>query len=175
MTLYHWDLPQALEDAGGWPARSTAHAFGEYAALVADRLGDRVRHFATFNEPHIVSDHGYRVGSHAPGRTEPQAALATAHHLLVAHALGVQAIRTHAPHAEAGIVLNFEPKHPASPHPLDLEAAVVAHDQFNRWYLDPITGHGYPDEGGARMGMATRRGARRRHGEPSRRRSTSSA
>ena len=152
VTLYHWDLPQALEDAGGWPARSTAHAFGEYAALVAGRLGDRVRHFATFNEPHIVSDHGYRVGSHAPGRTEPQAALATAHHLLVAHALGVQAIRTHAPQAEAGIVLNFEPKHPASAHPLDLEAAVVAHDQFNRWYLDPITGHGYPEEGARAWG-----------------------
>jgi beta-glucosidase len=152
VTLYHWDLPQALEDAGGWPARSTAHAFGEYAALVAGRLGDRVRHFATFNEPHIVSDHGYRVGSHAPGRSEPQAALATAHHLMVAHALGVQAIRTHAPHAEAGIVLNFEPKHPASPHPLDLEAAVVAHDQFNRWYLDPITGHGYPEEGARAWG-----------------------
>ena len=72
VTLYHWDLPQALEDAGGWPARATAHAFGEYAALMAARLGDRVRHFATFNEPHIVSDHGYRVGSHAPGRTEPR-------------------------------------------------------------------------------------------------------
>ncbi len=66
-TLYHWDLPQALEDAGGWPARQTAEAFARYASVVAGRLGDRVRHFATFNEPFIVSDHGYRVGSHAPG------------------------------------------------------------------------------------------------------------
>jgi beta-glucosidase len=147
VTLYHWDLPQALEDAGGWPVRATADAFGEFAALMAGRLGDRVGHFATLNEPHIVSDHGYRVGSHAPGRTEPDAALAAAHHLLVAHALGVQAIRALAPRAAAGIVLNFEPKHPATSHPLDLEAAAVKHDQFNRWYLDPITGHGYPDEG----------------------------
>ena len=67
VTLYHWDLPQPLEEAGGWPERATAHAFGEFAALIAARLGDRVRHFATFNEPHIVSDHGYRLGSHAPG------------------------------------------------------------------------------------------------------------
>ncbi len=147
VTLYHWDLPQPLEDAGGWPIRGTAEAFGEFAALVAGRLGDRVGHFATLNEPHIVSDHGYRVGSHAPGRMEPDAALAAAHHLLVAHALGVQAIRAEAPRAAAGIVLNFEPKHPATPHPLDQEAAAVAHDQFNRWYLDPIAGRGYPEGG----------------------------
>jgi beta-glucosidase len=147
VTLYHWDLPQALEDAGGWPVRATAEAFGAFAALVAGRLGDRVGHFATLNEPHVVSDHGYRVGSHAPGRTEPEAALAADHHLLVAHALGVQAIRAQAPRAAAGIVLNFEPKHAATPHPLDQEAAAVEHDQLNRWYLDPITGHGYPEEG----------------------------
>ncbi|MEO8422785.1 MAG: GH1 family beta-glucosidase [Actinomycetota bacterium] len=152
VTLYHWDLPQSLEDAGGWPVRATAEAFGEFASLVAGRLGDRVGRFATLNEPHIVSDHGYRVGSHAPGRTDPDAALAAAHHLLVAHALGVQAIRAEAPQAEAGIVLNFEPKHPATPHPLDQEAAAVAHDQFNRWYLDPITGHGYPEEGARAWG-----------------------
>ncbi|MGZ5295792.1 MAG: GH1 family beta-glucosidase [Actinomycetota bacterium] len=152
VTLYHWDLPQSLEDAGGWPIRATAEAFGEFAAVVARRLGDRVGHFATINEPHIVSDHGYRVGSHAPGRTEPDAALAAAHHLLVAHSLGVQAIRAEAPQAAAGIVLNFEPKHPATSHPLDLEAAAVAHDQFNRWYLDPVTGHGYPDAGARAWG-----------------------
>jgi beta-glucosidase len=151
-TLYHWDLPQPLEDAGGWPTRATAEAFGEFAAVVAGRLGDRVGYFATLNEPHIVSDHGYRVGSHAPGRTEPDAALAAAHHLLVAHAFGVQAIRAAAPQAAAGIVLNFEPKHPATPHPLDQEAAAVAHDQFNRWYLDPVAGHGYPEEGARAWG-----------------------
>jgi beta-glucosidase len=146
-TLYHWDLPQALEDAGGWPVRATAEAFAEYATVVAARLGDRVDHLATFNEPHIVSDHGYRNGSHAPGRTEPDAAVAAAHHLLVAHGLAVQAIRATMPGMDAGIVLNFEPQHPATPHPLDQEAAAVAHDHFNRWYLDPIVGRGYPEDG----------------------------
>ena len=146
-TLYHWDLPQTLEDAGGWPDRSTAHAFADYASVVAGRLGDRVGHFATINEPHIVSDHGYRTGEHAPGRVEPDAAVAAAHHLLLAHGLGVQAIRAQAPASSAGIVLNFEPKHPATRHMLDQEAAVVAHDQFNRWYLDPIVHRGYPEDG----------------------------
>ena len=152
LTLYHWDLPQALEDEGGWPRRSTAEAFGEYASVVAGRLGDRVTHFATFNEPNIVSDHGYRIGSHAPGRAEPDAALAAAHHLLVAHGMGVQAIRTAAPGVKCGIVLNLEPRHPASPHILDVEAAAVAHDQVNRWFLDPVTGRGYPEDGARAWG-----------------------
>ena len=155
-TLYHWDLPQTLEDAGGWPDRSTAHAFADYASVVAGRLGDRVGHFATINEPHIVSDHGYRTGEHAPGRVEPDAALAAAHHLLLAHGLGVQAIRAQAPASSAGIVLNFEPKHPASGHMLDQEAAVVAHDQFNRWYLDPIVQRGYPEDGVRAWGWGQR-------------------
>ena len=147
VTLYHWDLPQALEDGGGWAERSTAEAFGEYAAVVAGRLGDRVSFFATLNEPFVVSDHGYRSGMHAPGRTDPEAALAAAHHLLVAHGLGVRAVRSEAPAASVGIVLNFEPQHPATNHPLDREAATVAHDQVNRWFLDPIVGRGYPDRG----------------------------
>jgi beta-glucosidase len=146
-TLYHWDLPQALEDAGGWPARSTAEAFAAYAGVVSRRLGDRVDRIATLNEPFIVSDHGYRTGEHAPGRTEPRAALAAAHHLLLGHGLAARAIRAEAPRALVGIALNLEPKHPASPHPLDLEAAAIAHDQLNRWFLDPIVGRGYPDHG----------------------------
>jgi beta-glucosidase len=143
-TLYHWDLPDALEAQGGWPERRTAEAFAEYAGIVAGRLGDRVRRFATLNEPYVVADHGYRLGSHAPGRAEPDAALAAAHTLLVAHGLGLQAIRAAAPEAAAGIVLNFHPAHPASGHPLDQEAAMVAHDEVNRWFLDPIVGLGYP-------------------------------
>ncbi|MGZ6273983.1 MAG: family 1 glycosylhydrolase, partial [Candidatus Limnocylindrales bacterium] len=134
LTLYHWDLPQALEEAGGWPVRATAQAFAEYAAVVSRRLGDRVATIATLNEPFIVADHGYRNGQHAPGRTEPAAALAAAHHLLVAHGLGMQAIRAAAPAAQAGIVLNLEPTPPATGHPLDLEAAIVRHDQVNRWF-----------------------------------------
>jgi beta-glucosidase len=147
VTLYHWDLPQALEDRGGWPIRATAEAFARYASEVARRLGDRVTHFATINEPHVVSDHGYRVGSHAPGRVEPDAALAAAHHLLVAHGLGVQAIREASPGVSCGIALNLEPRHTATHHTLDIEAAAVAHDQVNRWFLDPVTGRGYPDDG----------------------------
>ncbi|HUG48218.1 MAG TPA: GH1 family beta-glucosidase [Candidatus Limnocylindria bacterium] len=147
LTLYHWDLPQALEDAGGWPVRGTAEAFASYAEVVAGRLADRVRHFATINEPHCVSDLGYRTGEHAPGRTDEAASLAAAHHVLVGHGLAMQAMRAVAPKASLGIVLNFEPKQPASGHPLDLEAASAAHDRMNRWFLDPLTGRGYPPDG----------------------------
>jgi beta-glucosidase len=145
-TLYHWDLPQALEDAGGWPERATAEAFARYAGIVADRLGDRVQHIATINEPYVVAELGYGIGTHAPGRTETEAALAAGHHLLVAHGLAAAAIRESAPDTEVGIVLNFHPKHPATQHRLDQEAAIHAHDRLNRWYLDPIVGRGYPEE-----------------------------
>ena len=145
VTLYHWDLPQALEDAGGWPVRATAQAFADYAGIVAARLGSRVRSIATLNEPWVVADHGYRIGTHAPGRSDPAAALAASHHLLVGHALGMQAIRAAAPATAAGIVLNFSPQHPASAHPLDLEAASTEHAWLNRWYLDPLVGRGYPE------------------------------
>jgi beta-glucosidase len=147
VTLYHWDLPQALEDRGGWPVRATAEAFAEYAAVVARALGDRVAAIATLNEPYVSSHHGYRVGVHAPGRREPAAALAAAHHLLVGHGLAVQAIRSEAPSTDAGIVLNFGIQHPATSHVLDHEAAAVAHDQNNRWFLDPIVGWDYPAAG----------------------------
>jgi len=144
VTLYHWDLPQALEDAGGWPVRATAEAFADYAGIIAARLGSRVRSIATINEPWVVADHGYRTGAHAPGRSDPGAAIAAAHHLLVAHGLGVQAIRAAAPATPAGIVLNLGPQQPASSHPLDLEAACAEHDWLNRWFLDPLVGRAYP-------------------------------
>ena len=151
-TLYHWDLPQALEDAGGWPERATAEAFAAYADAVARRIGDRTASIATINEPWCPSYLGYRVGVHAPGRAEPDAALAAAHHLLVGHGLAIQAIRAAAPGTPAGIVLNFEPKRPATAHPLDLEAAAVEHDQYNRWFLDPLTGGDYPEAGARAWG-----------------------
>ncbi len=144
LTLYHWDLPQALEDAGGWPVRATADAFADYAGVVAERLGDRVRSIATLNEPWVVADHGYRVGAHAPGRRDPAAALGAAHNLLLGHGLGMQAIRAAAPAIPAGIVLNLGPQHPASSHPLDVEAAAAEHDWLNRWFLDPLVGRAYP-------------------------------
>jgi beta-glucosidase len=152
VTLYHWDLPQALEDAGGWPVRDTAEAFAAFADVVAGRLGDRVAAYITINEPWCVANLGYRTGEHAPGRSEPVAALAAAHHTLVGHGLAVGAIRAAAPGVPVGITLNFEPKHPATPHPLDLEAAAIAHDQFNRWFLDPLVGRPYPDAGARAWG-----------------------
>ena len=154
VTLYHWDLPQALEDAGGWPVRGTAEAFAAYADVVARRLGDRVASVATLNEPWCAAHLGYRVGTHAPGRTDPAAANAAAHHLLVAHGLAMEAIRAAAPGTPAGIVLNFEPKRPATTHPLDLEAAALEHDLFNRWFLDPIMGADYPEDGARFFGWS---------------------
>jgi len=147
LTLYHWDLPQVLEDAGGWAVRSTADAFAAYADVVARRLGDRVAAIATLNEPWCIAELGYRLGMHAPGRTDPDAAYAAAHHLLVAHGLAVRAIRAASPGTPVGIVLNVEPKRPASTHPLDLETASLAHDLYNRWYLDPVIGLDYPPDG----------------------------
>src|SRR5665648_1305118 len=91
--MYHWDLPQALEDAGGWPVRDTALRFGDYAAKVVDAYRDRVRVWTTLNEPWCTSYLGYSAGVHAPGRTEPAAALAAVHHLNLAHGLGGRAVR----------------------------------------------------------------------------------
>jgi beta-glucosidase len=147
VTLYHWDLPQVLEDAGGWANRSTVDAFVAYADAVARRLGDRAAAIATLNEPWCSAHLGYRVGIHAPGRRDQDVAYAAAHHLLVAHGLAARAIRAATPMTPLGIVLNLEPKRPASSHPLDLEAAGIEHDLYNRWFLDPVMGRGYPADG----------------------------
>ncbi len=146
-TLYHWDLPQVLEDGGGWARRSTAHAFAEYTAIVADRLGDRVRDWFTINEPWVVTQLGYVLGIHAPGRVEPDVGPAVAHHLLLAHGLATEAIRAVVRDARVGIVLNLDPMQPASLHPADVAEARLQDVLMNRWYLDPIAGRGYPEEG----------------------------
>src|SRR5262249_41149838 len=146
VTLYHWDLPQVLEDAGGWANRATVDAFVEYAHVVAGALGDRVRRFITHNEPWCASILGYAEGLHAPGRKEWPAALAAAHHLLLSHGLGTVAIRDHAPEAEVGITLNLTPVEPASPSAADADAARAFDGSFNRWYLDPLYGRGYPED-----------------------------
>ncbi|MFP3902238.1 MAG: glycoside hydrolase family 1 protein, partial [Acidimicrobiia bacterium] len=110
VTLYHWDLPQALEDAGGWPERATAERFADYADLVGAALGDRVRRWRTVNEPWCAAMLGYAAGIHAPGRTDAGAAVAAAHHLLLGHGLAVDALRPHVgPGAEIGITLNPYP------------------------------------------------------------------
>ena len=144
VTLYHWELPQALEDEGGWLNRATVDAFAEFTGVVADYLGDRVTNWATINEPWVAADHGYGRGSHAPGRTG--SALPVGHHLLVAHGRAVQVIRDRCPDARVGIVLNLAPQIPASDHPDDAIVARLGDGVLNRWYLDPLTGRGYPED-----------------------------
>ena len=153
-TLYHWDLPQALEDAGGWPVRATAEAFVEYVELVAARLGDRVDNWTTHNEPFCTSWLGYGIGIHAPGRTDLADSVAAAHHVLLSHGLAVQALRRDCPDAELGIVLDSWPVHPASDDPRDVAAASVADGFRNRIFFDPVLRGCYPEDVLERLGPA---------------------
>jgi beta-glucosidase len=146
VTLYHWDLPQALEDQGGWPARSTVEAFADFADVVSRALGDRVKHWITLNEPCCFCSHGYQLGIHAPGREDRRAALAATHHALLAHGLAVDLIRRNSPGAEVGITLDVNPAVPASPSAADADAARHHDGYFNRWFLDPLYGRGYPSD-----------------------------
>ncbi len=144
VSLYHWDLPQALENAGGWPERATAEAFCEYVETVARRLGDRVGHWLTQNEPYCISWLGYGLGLHAPGRTDFVAAAAAAHHVLLGHGLGVEVLRRESPDAEVGIVLDSWPVFPASDDPRDAAAAREADGFRNRLFFDPVLRASYP-------------------------------
>jgi beta-glucosidase len=145
-TLYHWDLPQALEDAGGWTNRATVDAFAHYADVVARRLGDRVKQWTTLNEPWCSAFLGYGLGEHAPGLRDYGKALAAAHTLLLAHGKAVPAICAAVPGAQVGITLNLTPAVPATDTPDD-EAAAQRFDGFvNRWFLDPLFGRGYPQD-----------------------------
>jgi len=146
VTLYHWDLPQALQDEGGWPARATAETFVEYADLASRTLGDRVRHWTTLNEPFVSAFVGYLEGRHAPGHTDLDEALAAAHHLLLAHGWAVPVIRSNSPEAQVGIVLNLIPYIPASPSVADRAAAWQQDGVVNRWFLDPLSARGYPPD-----------------------------
>ncbi|HEX8682932.1 MAG TPA: GH1 family beta-glucosidase [Ardenticatenaceae bacterium] len=144
-TLYHWDLPQALQDRGGWPERSTAEAFVEYANVTSRHLGDRVTSWITHNEPWCISFLAHQIGEHAPGwRGDWRAALAAAHHVLLSHGWAVPAIRANSPGAEVGITLNFTPAEPASPSRADFEATRHFDGYFQRWFLDPLYGRHYP-------------------------------
>lgn len=145
LTLYHWDLPQVLEDEGGWASRSTAEAFGDYAAVVAKRLGDRPIHWATFNEPWCVANLGYKVGNQAPGRKEPERVVnQVIHHILLAHGLGVQALRRHAPQGKVGIVIVPAIPLPWTDSPADKAAAEQVWALENDWWLEPIFHGRYP-------------------------------
>ncbi|MFJ5974682.1 GH1 family beta-glucosidase [Streptomyces sp. NPDC093060] len=144
VTLYHWDLPQVLQDRGGWPERATALAFAEYASTVAERLGDRVKSWATLNEPSCSAWIGHLEGKMAPGWTELTAAVRASYHLLLGHGLATQAIRAAAPDAQVGIVNNLSTVHAATERPEDLAAARRHDGHVNRWWLDPVHGRGFP-------------------------------
>jgi beta-glucosidase len=145
-TLYHWDLPQALQDRGGWPARETAEHFAAYAAVVAGRLGDRITDWTTLNEPLCAAWIGHLEGRMAPGLTDIAAAVRASFHLHLGHGLAVQAIRAAVPGARVGIVNNLTHCEPATDRPEDIAAARRSDGHTNRWWLDPLHGRGYPED-----------------------------
>ena len=147
LTLYHWDLPQALEEKGGWPNRDTAYRFLDYATAVHDALGDRISNWTTLNEPWCASFLSYIGGEHAPGRQEPSAGLAAGHHLLLGHGLVVRELRARDPQLSLGITLNLTVADAVDPtDPADLDAARRIDGQFNRFFLDPIFRGAYPED-----------------------------
>ena len=146
VTLFHWDTPQAVEDAGGWPVRATVDAFSEYVTAVAERLGDRVQHWITHNEPWVVSWIGYGWGHHAPGRTSEADALATSHHLLLSHGRAVEVLRSLSPGSEVGITLNLDHVYTETGSAEDAAAASWVDGFHNRWVLDPIFTGVYPKD-----------------------------
>jgi beta-glucosidase len=145
-TLFHWDLPQPLEDAGGWMNRDTAARFADYAAIVAERLADRVSLWITLNEPMVVMAYGYAFGTHAPGQTLMLGALPTAHHQLLGHGLATTAMRA-AGARRIGIANNYTPAQAASGRPEDLAAAEAFDNLLNWQFTDPILRGAYPDLG----------------------------
>jgi beta-glucosidase len=153
-TLYHWDLPQALEDHGGWLNRATSLAFAEYAEVMARRLGDRVTRWITLNEPWCSAYLGYGTGVHAPGIQSMESAVTAGHHLLLAHGLAVPRLRALArPDAHVGITLNLTPVYAADRRPETLRSQQQAHEFHNRWFLDPVFRGTYPEELFASLGV----------------------
>ena len=146
-TLYHWDLPQARQDAGGWVSRETAVRFAEYAELMSSALGDLVACWITHNEPWVVAFLGHAEGSKAPGIRDWPTALRVSHHLLLSHGLALDAIRAHASsRTQAGITLNLAPARPATDRQADREAAWRLDGHMNRWFLDPLLRGRYPQD-----------------------------
>jgi beta-glucosidase len=152
LTLFHWDLPQPLQDGGGWAARDTALAFVDYAEAVARRLGDRVATWATHNEPFCAAFLGHLFGRHAPGLTDLDTAMVASHHLLLSHGLAARALRALVPGGRLGIVHNPAPIHAASDAPEDHAAARRVDGLRNRWFHDPVFGRGYPADVLAELG-----------------------
>ncbi|ACY97307.1 MULTISPECIES: GH1 family beta-glucosidase [Thermomonospora] len=146
VTLYHWDLPQALEDRGGWPERDTALRFAEFAALAHQALGDRVKNWLTINEPWCAAYLGYASGEHAPGRREPAAALEAAHHLLLGHGLALEAMRGQRGDTRIGPAVNLYAVSPAGDAPEDIDAARRIDGLQNRFFLDALLLGRYPED-----------------------------
>jgi beta-glucosidase len=146
VTLDHWDLPQVLEDEGGWPVRSTAEAFVEYTDVITRVLGDRVKNWITHNEPAVVAWMGYGTGVHAPGAKDYKLAIPTAHHLLLSHGMAVPVIRANSRDAEVGITLNIQWGMAASNSRADLDSVRSSDGEWFRWFADPIFGRGYPSD-----------------------------
>jgi beta-glucosidase len=144
VSLYHWDLPQALQDQGGWANRNTTGYFSEYAQVVANRLGDRVHHWITHNEPFVSAFVGHLWGEHAPGIKDMRVAFEVSHNLLLSHGLAAQALKSMLPSTQVGITLNLGPVHPATASLEDQEAAPIQDGFHNRWFLDPIFKGHYP-------------------------------
>jgi beta-glucosidase len=147
VTLFHWDLPQPLQDQGGWPSRETAYHFADYARVLGERLGDRVTYWITHNEPFVAAAAGHLTGEHAPGIQDPAATLQASHHLFLSHGLAVDALRasTRRP-LQIGITLNLNPVHPASDSEEDRLAATRYDGAVNRMSLDPVFFARYPED-----------------------------
>jgi len=145
VTLYHWDLPQHLEDKGGWLNRETAFEFERYVDLISKAFGDKVYSYATLNEPFCSSYLGYEIGVHAPGIKGREFGRKAAHHLLLAHGLAMKVLNKNSPHALNGIVLNFTPCYPVTQSDADLAATAFADDYINQWYMKPVMTGAYPD------------------------------
>jgi len=145
VTLYHWDLPQHIEDEGGWLNRKTAFLFQDYVEKIVIALGDRVYSYATFNEPFCSAFLGYEIGIHAPGKTKVAFGRQAAHHILLAHGLGMQVLQQLSPNTENGIVLNFTPCYPHTQTPKDITAARKADEYMNQWYIKPLFDKCYPE------------------------------
>jgi beta-glucosidase len=145
-TLYHWDLPQALQERGGWAARDTAERFAEYASIVAGELGDVISEWITINEPWVVAFQGHAHGTKAPGICNWSTALCVSHHVLLAHGLGMQALRAAGSGNRVGITLNLAPILSAGKMPGDGLAALRMDGHLNRWFLDPVLRGEYPED-----------------------------
>ncbi|HEY7347604.1 MAG TPA: GH1 family beta-glucosidase [Ktedonobacterales bacterium] len=147
VTLYHWDLPQPLQEQGGWLNRDTSKAFADYAQVVAARLGDRVHHWITHNEPLVVAYFGHWMGFHPPGRHDPAAATQAAHHLLLSHGLALPALRAAGDsQTQVGITLVLQPVYPASSSEADLAVARREEIIWLKWFMDPLFKGAYPLE-----------------------------